>query len=61
MVAIVKVNEFEEAGDRLYCAAMRRLYCEIADPTNNHGPRRSLDGILLYACGSSWSASKWSL
>ena len=32
MYAIVKVNEFEEAGDRLYCAAMRRLYCENADP-----------------------------
>jgi predicted phosphate transport protein (TIGR00153 family) len=32
MDAIVKVNEFEEAGDRLYCAAMRRLYCENADP-----------------------------
>ena len=30
--AIVKVNEFEEAGDRLYCAAMRRLYCENAEP-----------------------------
>ena len=25
--AIVKVNDFEEQGDRLYCAAMRRLYC----------------------------------
>jgi len=32
MDAIVKVNEFDEAGDRLYCAAMRRLYCENADP-----------------------------
>ena len=30
--AIVKVNEFEETGDRLYCAAMRRLYCENAEP-----------------------------
>jgi len=30
--AIVKVNDFEEQGDRLYCAAMRRLYCEIAEP-----------------------------
>jgi uncharacterized protein Yka (UPF0111/DUF47 family) len=30
--AIVKVNDFEEQGDRLYCAAMRRLYCENAEP-----------------------------
>ena len=29
--AIVKVNDFEEQGDRLYCAAMRRLYCENAE------------------------------
>jgi hypothetical protein len=29
--AIVKVNDFEEQGDRLYCAAMRRLYCESAE------------------------------
>ncbi|MEN6634729.1 MAG: DUF47 family protein [Clostridiaceae bacterium] len=28
--AIVKVNDFEEQGDRLYCAGMRRLYCENA-------------------------------
>jgi hypothetical protein len=30
-LAIVKVNDFEEQGDRLYCAAMRRLYCENAE------------------------------
>jgi len=30
--AIVKVNEFEEEGDRLYCTAVRRLYCENAEP-----------------------------
>ena len=30
--AIVKVNDFEEQGDRLYCAAMRRLYSENAEP-----------------------------
>jgi uncharacterized protein len=30
--AIVKVNDYEEQGDRLYCAAMRRLYCENAEP-----------------------------
>lgn len=30
--AIVKVNDFEEAGDRLYCAAIRRLYTEHAEP-----------------------------
>ena len=30
--AIVKVNEFEEAGDRLYCSALRRLYTENAEP-----------------------------
>ena len=29
--AIVKVNDYEEQGDRLYCAAMRRLYCENAE------------------------------
>jgi len=29
--AIIKVNDFEEQGDRLYCAAMRRLYCENAE------------------------------
>ena len=29
--AIVKVNDFEEQGDRLYCAGMRRLYCENAE------------------------------
>ncbi len=29
-VAIVKVNDYEEQGDRLYCSAMRRLYCENA-------------------------------
>jgi len=29
--AIVKVNDFEEQGDRLYCDAMRRLYCESAE------------------------------
>ena len=29
--AIVKVNDYEEQGDRLYCAAMRRLYCEDTD------------------------------
>lgn len=30
-VAIIKVNEYEEAGDRLHCAAIRRLYCEHAE------------------------------
>ncbi len=30
--AIVKVNDYEEQGDRLYCAAMRRLYRENAEP-----------------------------
>jgi len=30
--AIIKVNDFEEAGDRLYCAAIRRLYTEHAEP-----------------------------
>lgn len=30
-LAIVKVNDYEEQGDRLYCAAMRRLYCENAE------------------------------
>ena len=30
--AIIKVNEFEEAGDRLYCDAIRRLYTEHAEP-----------------------------
>ncbi len=30
--AIIKVNEYEEAGDRLYCAAIRRLYTEHAEP-----------------------------
>ncbi|MEA5049650.1 MAG: DUF47 family protein [Eubacteriales bacterium] len=30
--AIVKVNEFEEEGDRLYCLAVRRLYSENAEP-----------------------------
>ena len=29
--AIIKVNDYEEQGDRLYCAAMRRLYCENAE------------------------------
>jgi len=29
--AIVKVNDYEEQGDRLHCAAMRRLYCENAE------------------------------
>ncbi|MPM30680.1 hypothetical protein SDC9_77230 [bioreactor metagenome] len=29
--AIIKVNDFEEQGDRLYCAAMRRLYCENSE------------------------------
>ncbi len=32
MQAIIKVNEYEEAGDRLYCAAIRRLYTEDAEP-----------------------------
>ncbi len=30
-LAIIRVNDFEEQGDRLYCAAMRRLYCENAE------------------------------
>jgi len=30
--AIIQVNEYEEAGDRLYCAAIRRLYAEDAEP-----------------------------
>ena len=30
--AIIKVNEFEEAGDKLYCDAIRRLYTEEAEP-----------------------------
>ena len=30
--AVIKVNDFEEAGDRLYCAAIRRLYTEHAEP-----------------------------
>ncbi len=29
--AIVKVNDYEEQGDRLHCAAIRRLYCENAE------------------------------
>ncbi len=30
--AIIQVNEYEEEGDRLYCSAIRRLYCEDAEP-----------------------------
>lgn len=29
--AIIKVNDYEEQGDRLYSTAMRRLYCENAE------------------------------
>jgi uncharacterized protein len=29
--AIIKVNDFEEQGDRLHCSAIRRLYCENAE------------------------------
>ena len=29
---IIKVNELEEAGDRLHCTAMRRLFTQNCDP-----------------------------